>query len=67
VIFLRVSTAAWGEKAARLRVIHTKPERMAARVECGYKHVNQKILVKTALKNLRFTPPILLAHKALFQ
>ena len=56
VIFLTVSTAARGEKAARLRVIHTKPERMAARVECGYKHVNQKILVKSTSKIARLTP-----------
>jgi hypothetical protein len=54
VIFLTVCTAARGEKAAGLRVIHTKPDRMGARVECRYKHVNQKIFVKSTPRTTPF-------------
>jgi len=40
------SVAVPGEKATRPRVIHTKPDRMRARLEWRHKHVNQKISVK---------------------
>jgi hypothetical protein len=49
-----VSVAVRSENAAKRWIIEAKPGRMAARLEWGDRHVNQKISLKISQKSRRF-------------